>query len=121
MCVFQPGHPLLYIHCMLFRYNAHIRRDKYVVANRNLTAVHKLTVYIHEKIFAYRSIVAICTKKRLLHDTVFPRFAQQAAYGFLPRLKIQRMQIVVLVQLFYSHCTVSHKLWVAGLIQQACI
>ena len=91
---------------MFFRYDTNVRDDKYIVSDRDFSAVHKLAVDIEEKIIAYRGIVSVSAKKRLLYDTVVTGLAEQFAYRRLPSSAVQGVQMVVVVQLFYGDITV---------------
>lgn len=93
--------------------------DKDIVADRDFPAVHEFAVDIQKKIVAYCGVVSVCTKKRLFHNAVIARFPQQFTYGVPACIALERMQIVVVVQFFYSDVAVCRKLGIAGLIKHA--
>jgi len=52
MRVFQSRQPLLHIHRVFFCYDTNVRGDKYIVSDRDFSAVHKLAVDIEENAVA---------------------------------------------------------------------
>jgi len=70
---------------VFFRYDTNVGSDKHVVSDRNLSAVHEFAVDVEKKIIAYRGIVSVSAKKRLLHNAVVSGPAEQFAYRRLPR------------------------------------
>lgn len=97
MRVFKTLNPPGCIHCMFFCYNTYIGCNKYVVSNGNLSAVHEFAVDVQEKIIAHRSVIPICTEKRLLHDAVSTGTAKQSLYGSLTSFTVKRVYVVIVI------------------------
>lgn len=86
-----------------------------------LPAVHQLAIYVHEKIVAHRGIVTIGAEKRLLHYAVFSRLPQNLPNGSFPPAAVQRVHVIVFLQLSYRHVTIRSQLRVTRLVQQLCV
>lgn len=74
--VLQPRQPLRDVHRVFFGDDADVRRDEYVVADRDLPAVHQLAVDVQEEVVADRDIVAVGAEKRLFHGAMLADFPE---------------------------------------------